>query len=69
MEDEANREHQGFNADHRDIELLKLKSFTVMKKLPDSVFTSKNGQDEVARVIGAMVGFVSNSGYIIPSLY
>lgn len=31
------------------------------KKLSDSVLTAKDGQNEVARVLGAMVGFVSVS--------
>jgi len=39
--------------------MLKLKSFTVHKKVPDSVFTDKNGQEEIARILGALVGFVS----------
>jgi len=39
---------------------LKLKSFTVRKKLPDSIFTDKDGQDELVRVLGAMVPFVSS---------
>ncbi|KAB5566597.1 hypothetical protein GE09DRAFT_1218853 [Coniochaeta sp. 2T2.1] len=56
---------KGFNADHRDIELLKLKSFTVMKKLADSVFTDKNGQDEVARIMGAMVGFITHLNSVV----
>jgi len=50
---------QGFTTEHRDIELLKLRNFTVGKKLPDSVFTSPDGQDQVAEIIEAMVGFVS----------
>jgi hypothetical protein len=31
----------------------------VQKKVADSVFTDKNGQDEVTRILEAMVGFVS----------
>lgn len=51
---------QGFDADHRDIELLKLRNFTIGKKgLPDSVFTDENGQEKISDIIRAMVGFVS----------
>lgn len=53
---------QGFDADHRDIELLKLRNFTIGKKgLPDSVFTDEDGQDKISDIIRAMVGFVSHS--------
>ncbi|KAM7215076.1 Conserved hypothetical protein (DUF2461) domain containing protein [Rhypophila decipiens] len=52
---------QGYQPDHRDIELLKLRSFTVSKKIPDDMFTYEDGQEEIARIFGAMVGFVSLS--------
>lgn len=51
--------HQGFDADHRDIALLKLRNFTVAKKIPDRVFTDTNGQDQIVDIVSAMVGFVS----------
>ncbi|KAK4217217.1 hypothetical protein QBC37DRAFT_415156 [Rhypophila decipiens] len=50
---------QGYQPDHRDIELLKLRSFTVSKKIPDDMFTYEDGQEEIARIFGAMVGFVT----------
>ncbi|KAK3332167.1 hypothetical protein B0T19DRAFT_97204 [Cercophora scortea] len=56
---------KGFLAEHRDIELLKLRNFTVMKKLPDSVFTSARGQDEMADTIRAMVRFVTHLNRIV----
>lgn len=62
---EANREGalktrpKGFVPEHRDMQLLKLKSFTVGKKLDDGVFASPEGQDEVAGIVAAMAGFVS----------
>jgi len=49
---------QNFIADHRDIELLKLKSYTVGKKIDDKLFTSADGQAQIADIIGAMSGFV-----------
>ncbi|EAA31167.1 hypothetical protein GE21DRAFT_8827 [Neurospora crassa] len=56
---------KGFDAEHRDIELLKLRNFTVGKKLPDSVFTSKDGQEQVLDVIRAMVPFVTHLNRIV----
>ena len=50
--------HKGFIAEHRDIELLKLRNFTVSKKFPDAFLTDVDGQAKLAEVIGAMVGFV-----------
>ena len=50
---------KGFIAEHRDIELLKLRNFTVSKKVPDEVFTKAGGQEEVMAIVRAMVGFVS----------
>ncbi|KAH8763107.1 hypothetical protein F5883DRAFT_605525 [Diaporthe sp. PMI_573] len=49
---------KGFDADHRDIELLKLRNFTVGKKIPDSVFTADDSQDKIADIMRAMVGYV-----------
>ena len=61
---ESNKENalktkpKGFIAEHRDIELLKLRNYTVWKPLDDGVFTREDGQEEIQRVMGAMVGFV-----------
>lgn len=51
---------QGFGADHRDIELLKLRNFTVGKKVPDNLFIAEDAQQQIADLVTAMVGFVSN---------
>ncbi|POS70410.1 hypothetical protein DHEL01_v211196 [Diaporthe helianthi] len=48
---------KGFDADHRDIELLKLRNFTVGKKINDSIFTADDSLDKMADIIRAMVGF------------
>ncbi|KAK4150375.1 hypothetical protein C8A00DRAFT_18077 [Chaetomidium leptoderma] len=56
---------KGFIPDHRDMQLLKLKSFTVGKKMPDAVFTSPRGQEEVASVVGDMVGFITHLNRIV----
>ncbi|KAK4454157.1 hypothetical protein QBC34DRAFT_394416 [Podospora aff. communis PSN243] len=56
---------KGFIAEHRDIELLKLRNFTVGKKIPDSIFTSEGGQEELVEVVRAMVGFVAHLNRIV----
>ncbi|KAK3303242.1 uncharacterized protein B0T15DRAFT_539612 [Chaetomium strumarium] len=50
---------KGFIPEHRDMQLLKLRNFTVGKKVAEEVFTSASGQEEVAGIVRAMVGFVS----------
>lgn len=51
---------KGFHPDHRDMQLLKLKNFTVGKKIADGAFTVEDGgQEEVVEAVRAMVGFVS----------
>lgn len=49
---------KGYDAEHRDIGLLKLRSFTVSRKVPDGWWMEEGGRGEVAGVVGAMVGFV-----------
>lgn len=58
---------QGFDASHRNIELLKLRNFTVWKKIPDSLFTAEDGQAQITNIISAMVGFVSLNIVTSPS--
>lgn len=61
----ANRENalktkpQGFHPEHRDIELLKLRNFTVGKTLGDADFTSGDAQGTIMEVVRAMVDYVS----------
>jgi uncharacterized protein (DUF2461 family) len=50
---------QGFHAEHRDIELLKLRNFTIGKRVPDEIFTDEDGQDQIVECFRAMVPFVS----------
>jgi uncharacterized protein (TIGR02453 family) len=53
---------QGFIADHRDIELLKLRNYTVSTKIDDKTFTSRDGPGKIVETVDAMVGFVSDGG-------
>ncbi|ROV89369.1 hypothetical protein VPNG_10129 [Cytospora leucostoma] len=50
---------KGFDTSHRDIELLKLRSFFVHKRVPDGIFTAEDGQEQIIGIIRAMVGFVT----------
>ncbi|KAK8037905.1 hypothetical protein PG994_014672 [Apiospora phragmitis] len=52
-------EKQGFHPDHRDIELLKLRNFTVGTKIKDSDFTSSAAQDKIMALIEPMVDYVT----------
>ncbi|KAK8100708.1 hypothetical protein PG999_011082 [Apiospora kogelbergensis] len=52
---------QGFHPDHRDIELLKLRNFTIGTKLKDSDFTSTAAQNKIMAIIEPMVEYVSNN--------
>ncbi|CAK7568296.1 MAG: hypothetical protein SEPTF4163_006283 [Sporothrix epigloea] len=49
----------GYSADHRDIELLKLRNFFAHKKVPDSIFTDRDGQDRMVETVQALVPFVT----------
>ncbi|ORY62664.1 uncharacterized protein BCR38DRAFT_346638 [Pseudomassariella vexata] len=62
---ESNKENalktkpQGFNPDHRDIELLKLRNYTVGVKIKDSDLTSDDAQDKIMVIINHMVEYVT----------
>ncbi|GAB1316004.1 hypothetical protein MFIFM68171_06214 [Madurella fahalii] len=69
---EANKEGalktrpKGFIPEHRDLELLKLRNFTVGKKVGDDVFTAlEGGQEEVVGIVRAMVGFITHLNRIV----
>lgn len=51
--------YQGYEADHPNIELLKLKNFTVGKKLADEEVVGSQGLQRVADLVSCMVPFVS----------
>ncbi|TDZ51663.1 hypothetical protein CTRI78_v007485 [Colletotrichum trifolii] len=48
-----------YSVDHRDIELLKLKNFTISKKIDDEIFTKQDAQEKVCEVIAAMEPFIT----------
>ncbi|KAJ0161169.1 hypothetical protein CTA2_6662 [Colletotrichum tanaceti] len=50
---------KGYLADHRDIELLKLRNFTMSKKVDDHIFTKEDAQEKVCEIISAMHPFIT----------
>lgn len=51
--------YQGYDAEHRDIDLLRLKNFTIGRKLIDQEVVGNKGLGRVAELISVMVPFVS----------
>lgn len=49
--------------------MLKLRNFTIGKKIPDSVFTAANSQEQIMAIVQAMVGYVSTRGRWIRGLH
>ncbi|KAL1845239.1 hypothetical protein VTK73DRAFT_825 [Phialemonium thermophilum] len=64
-ENALKKKPKDFSSEHRDIELLKLRNFTVSKKIPDSYLTAADGQQKIIRIIQAMVGFVTHLNNIV----
>lgn len=50
---------KGYDADHKDIALLKLKSFVVRKNISDAEIVAANSLDVIAGIVEAMEPFVS----------
>ncbi|KAI3543852.1 hypothetical protein CABS01_12653 [Colletotrichum abscissum] len=50
---------KGYLVDHRDIELLKLRNFTISKKVDDKVFTEDDAQEQICEIIAAMHPFIT----------
>jgi len=49
-----------YDADHRDIALLRLRNFTIGRKLKDEEVVGKGGLERVVELIGCLVPFVSS---------
>lgn len=50
---------QGYEADHQSIELLRLRNFTIGKRLPDEQVVGSRGLGAILQLIGVMVPYVS----------
>lgn len=52
---------QGYDADNPNIDLLRLRNFTIGKKISDEEVISPNGLDTIVDLICAMTPFVSST--------
>lgn len=50
---------QGYEADNPNIELLRLRNFTLGKRIADETVTGEQGLRAILDIIGVMVPFVS----------
>ena len=50
-----------YDADHKDIALLRLKNFTIGRKLRDEEVVGEGGLERVVELIGCLVPFVSQA--------
>lgn len=56
---------QVFDADHKDIDLLRLKSFTLTRKLEDREVLGQQGLARISELIATLVPFVSQTFYLL----
>ncbi|PVH98369.1 hypothetical protein DM02DRAFT_477706, partial [Periconia macrospinosa] len=58
---------KGYDANHKDIELLRLRSFTVGTKLRDDEVVGEGGLERIAQLISCMVPFITYlNGVVMP---
>ncbi|KAJ5427395.1 hypothetical protein N7465_002465 [Penicillium sp. CMV-2018d] len=50
---------KGYEADNKNIKLLRLRSFTIGKPIPDDELTGDDAQEKIATLVGVMEPFVS----------
>lgn len=50
---------QGYDKEHRDIELLRLRNFTLGTKLSDEEVVGAKGLERIAELVACIVPFVS----------
>ncbi|KAI8723892.1 hypothetical protein NCS52_00246000 [Fusarium sp. LHS14.1] len=50
---------KGFLAEHRDIELLKLRNFTIGTQIDDDIFYADDAQEKISDIIRPMVGYIT----------
>ncbi|KAE8132025.1 hypothetical protein BDV38DRAFT_275433 [Aspergillus pseudotamarii] len=50
---------KGYGADHRKIELLRLRNYHVVKPVDDAVFTAEDGQDRIINILSILLLFVT----------
>lgn len=57
---------QGYDADNPNIDLLKLKNFTIGRKLKDEEVVGPGCLDRIATLVGTMSTFVSAASVLSP---
>lgn len=60
----ADSHYQGYDSDHKDIDLIRLKNFTLGTRLSDEEVVGAKGLDRISELVGCMVPFVS--GIVAP---
>ena len=58
---------QGYDADHADIDLLRLRNYTIGKTLSDDELVETGGMDRVTDLLTCMKPFVSGSFSVPPA--
>ncbi|KAL4993778.1 hypothetical protein BDV10DRAFT_199319 [Aspergillus recurvatus] len=56
---------KGYDADHRDIQLLKLRNYHVVKHVDDEIFTAENSHEKIIHIISTLQPFVTFLNAII----
>lgn len=60
---------QGYDAGHADIDLLRLRNYTIGRKLTDKELLGTGGMDRIADLLSCMKPFVSRSFSVSLLLY
>ena len=58
-----------YDADHKDILLLRLRNFTIGRRLKDEEVVGKGGLERVIELMGCLVPFVSFPSAIITAIH
>ncbi|KAI1153749.1 hypothetical protein F4825DRAFT_238941 [Nemania diffusa] len=56
---------KGFNPDHRDIQLLKLRNYTAGCQIPDEDLRGDDAQEKIMNIIRAMVPFITFLNHVV----
>ncbi|KAL4986245.1 hypothetical protein BDW68DRAFT_198224 [Aspergillus falconensis] len=56
---------KGYGADHRDVQLLRLRNYHVSKPVDDEIFTAEDGQEKIIQLISTLQPFVTFLNAII----
>ncbi|TWU73086.1 hypothetical protein ED733_004123 [Metarhizium rileyi] len=65
QENALKKRPMGYEVTHRDIELLKLRNYTIGTKVDADMFTENNAQDKIQEIMRGLYGFISFLNSII----